>query len=48
MTKDYNKSLGILRQLELKYPSDPGLKQKIQMVEQMAKGSAAAAPEKGK
>ena len=48
MTKEYNKSLNILRELEVKYPSDPGLKQRIQMVEQLAKGSTPAPTEKGK
>ena len=30
-TKEYDKALGILRQLQIYYPSDPGLKQQIEM-----------------
>jgi hypothetical protein len=48
MTKEYNKSLGILRQLEVKYPTDPGLKQRIQMLEQMTKSPVADTSVKGK
>jgi hypothetical protein len=48
MTKEYNKTLSILRQLEVKYPNDPGLKQRIQMIEQMNKQPVAGTPEKGK
>ena len=48
ITKEHNKSLNILRQLAVKYPTDPGLKQRIQMLEQMNKPPVAAAPEKGK
>ena len=48
MTKDYNKSLGILRQLEVKYPTDPGLKQRIQMLEKMTKSPVADTSVKGK
>ncbi len=47
LTKEYNKSLNILRQLEVKYPTDPGLKQKIQMLEQLNKQTTAE-PGKGK
>jgi hypothetical protein len=48
MTKEYNKSLNLLRQLAVKYPSDPGLKQRIQTLEQLSKPPSAVAPEKGK
>lgn len=48
ITKEYGKSLNILRQLEMKYPNDPGLKQKIQMLEQLSKHSEAGALEKEK
>ncbi|MGD1046830.1 MAG: DUF2723 domain-containing protein [Bacteroidota bacterium] len=48
ITKEYNKSLSLLRQLEVKYPTDPGLKQRIQMLEQMSKQPVSVAPEKGK
>ena len=48
MTNDYNKSLGILRQLEVKYPSDPSLKQRIQMLEKMTKSPVADTSVKGK
>ncbi len=48
MTKEYDKSLNILRKLSVLYPTDPNLKQRIQMLEQMSKQSAALTPEKGK
>ena len=48
MTKEYGKSLNILRQLAVKYPTDPGLKQRIQVLEQMSKQPEAVLPEKGK
>jgi hypothetical protein len=48
MTKEYNKSLGILRQLEAKYPTDPGLKQRIKMLEQMSKQPVDSSLGKGK
>jgi hypothetical protein len=48
MTKEYNKSLDILRQLAVKYPADSSLKQKIQMLEQLSKSTDPAAPEIGK
>ncbi len=44
MTKQYGKSLDILRKLEVIYPKDPGLKQKIQETEQLMKQSAAITP----
>ena len=47
MTKENDKSLNILRQLAVKYPNDPGLKQRIQVLEQMTKAPVAAAPGKG-
>ena len=48
LTKEYNKSLGILRQLEAKYPTDPGLKQRIKMLEQMSKLPVDSSLGKGK
>jgi hypothetical protein len=48
LTKEYNKSLALLRQLEVKYPQDPGLKQRIKMMEQLTKVPDTAATEKGK
>jgi hypothetical protein len=48
MEKEYNKSLSVLRQLEVKYPNDPGLKQRIQMIEQLSKQPAADTTGKGK
>jgi hypothetical protein len=48
MTKEYGKSLNILRQLAVKYPTDPGLKQRIQVLEQMSKQPEAVLPENGK
>jgi hypothetical protein len=48
MTKEYDKSLNLLRQLAVKYPSDTSLKQRIQMLEQMSKQPVTAAPETGK
>jgi hypothetical protein len=48
MTKEYDKSINILRRLAALYPTDPSIKQKIQMLEQLSKQSAAPAPEKGK
>ena len=44
MAKEYNKSLNLLRQLEAKYPTDPNLKQRIQILEQMVKSPVAATP----
>ena len=48
MTKEYGKSLNILRKLAVLYPTDTNIKQRIQMLEQMSKQSAAPTPEKGK
>ena len=48
MTKDYKKELDILRQLAVKYPTDPGLKQRIQMIDQMSKSAIADTTAKGK
>jgi hypothetical protein len=48
MTQEHEKTLNILRQLAVKYPTDPGLKQRIQVLEQMSKQPAAVLPEKGK
>jgi hypothetical protein len=48
MTKEYDKSLNLLRQLAVKYPTDSSLKQRIQMLEQMSKQPVTAAPETGK
>jgi hypothetical protein len=48
MTKEYDKSLNILRKLAVLYPTDPGIKQRIQMLEQMSKQSAAPVPGKEK
>jgi hypothetical protein len=48
MTKEQDKSLNILRKLAVLYPTDPSIKQRIQMLEQMSKQSAAPTPEKGK
>ncbi len=47
-TNEYDKSLVILRKLSVMYPSDPGIKQRILMMEQMSRQAAEAAPEKGK
>ncbi len=48
ITKEHNKSLNILRQLAVKYPTDPGLKQRIQMLEQMTQSPVADTSVKGK
>jgi hypothetical protein len=48
MTKEYQKEIDILRKLAVRYPSDPSLKQKIQMLEQMNKQSAPPALEQVK
>jgi hypothetical protein len=48
MTKEQDKSLNILRKLAVLYPTDTNIKQRIQMLEQMNKQSAAPTPEKGK
>jgi hypothetical protein len=48
MTNERDKSLNILRKLAVIYPTDPSIKQRIQMLEQMSKQSAAPTSEKGK
>jgi hypothetical protein len=48
MTKEYDKSLNILRKLAVLYPTDTNIKQRIQMLGQMSKQSSAPTPEKGK
>jgi hypothetical protein len=48
MTKEQDKSLNILRKLAVLYPTDPSIKQRIHVLEQMSSQSAAPAPEKGK
>lgn len=48
ITKEYNKSLNILRQLAVKYPTDPSLKQRIQVLEQMSKSPVADTLAQGK
>jgi hypothetical protein len=48
MTKEQDKALNILRKLAVLYPKDPNIAQRIQMLEQMSKQSAAPVPEKGK
>ena len=48
MEKEYDKTLNVLRQLEIKYPNDPGLKQRIQMIEQLSKQPAVDTAGKGK
>jgi hypothetical protein len=48
MTKEQDKSLNILRKLAVLYPTDPSIKQRIQVLEQVSKQSAAPVPEKGK
>jgi hypothetical protein len=48
MTKEQDKSLNILRKLAVLYPNDPNVKQRIQMLEQMSKPSAAPTPGKEK
>jgi len=48
MTHENDKLLNILRKLEEIYPTDPSLKQKIQMIEQMSSQSAAPSAEKEK
>ncbi len=48
MTQENDKLLNILRKLAVIYPTDPSLKQKIQMTEQIIAQSAAPLPEKGK
>jgi len=45
MTKEYSKSLNLLRQLAVKYPADPGLKQRIQVLEKLTSAPVAVAPE---
>ena len=46
MTKQHEKTLTILRKLATMYPNDPGLKQRIQIVEQMVKQSTSTPSEK--
>jgi hypothetical protein len=48
MTKNYSKSLNLLRQLEVRFPTDPGLKQRIKMLEEMSKTQDTVAQGKGK
>jgi hypothetical protein len=48
MTKEQDKSLNILRKLAVLYPKDPSINQRIQVLEQVSKQSAAPVPEKGK
>jgi hypothetical protein len=42
MTKEYNKSLDVFRKLAVLYPKDPGLQQRIQMLEQLVKQAPSA------
>jgi hypothetical protein len=48
MTNEQEKTLMILRKLEVLYPNDKNLKERIKMVESLTKQSSAPAPEKGK
>ena len=48
MTKEQDKTLNILRKLAVLYPKDPGINQRIQMLEQMSKQPAVPAPGKEK
>jgi hypothetical protein len=48
MTKEYDKSIGIFQKLLVLYPNDPGLKSRIQVLEQLSKQTAAVPLEKGK
>ena len=45
MTKEYDKEIGLLQKLQTLYPNDPGVKQRIQALEQL-KASAAQVPAK--
>jgi len=48
MTKEQDKSLNLFRKLAVLYPNDPTIKQRIQILEQMSKQSAAPTPGKEK
>jgi hypothetical protein len=45
ITKEYDKEIGLLQKLQTLYPNDPGIKQRIQSLQQL-KSSGTQAPAK--